>query len=137
MVRPGCGTPKTGEEQFVLRANRQPIDAVAFSPDGARVAVTSLDQTIRIWDVAPEAQTILSGAVTAVRLESDYVPLAIQFKRDPAHREIRSFRIVGKVPPAGDGEGEVWLACHIFAPLASRAGGFPLPHWRTWEGFRN
>ena len=105
---------------------------LAFSPDGARVAVTSLDRTIRIWDVAPGAQAALSGAVTAVRLESDYLPLAILFKRDPAHREIRSFRIVGKVPPAGDGEGEVWLDTrpadlNAFGDVQRRVGPEPAP----------
>jgi WD40 repeat protein len=122
----------TGEERLVLLANREPIDAVAFSPDGARVAATSLDRTVKIWDVASGAQSALSGSVTEVRLESDYLPLAIQLKRDPAHREIRSFRIVGKVPLAGDGEGEVWLDTrpadlNAFGDVQRRIGLEPAP----------
>ncbi len=99
----------TGQQLLLLEGHKDAIDAIAFSPDARRVATTSLDRTIKIWDVTPAAGTVVPGAGVAVRLESDYIPLAVRLEGDPANREIRSIRFAGKVPLEGDGEGEIWL----------------------------
>ena len=39
---------KTGDELNVLGAHRKPVRAVAFSPNGYRVATGSTDQAIRL-----------------------------------------------------------------------------------------
>ena len=41
----------SGNAQLItLRSQRRPIQRIAFSPDGATLASTSLDGTVQLWD---------------------------------------------------------------------------------------
>jgi WD40 repeat protein len=39
-----------GEQRFVLRGHRAPVQAVCFSPDGRRLASGARDGQIRVWE---------------------------------------------------------------------------------------
>src|SRR5688500_5909682 len=41
-----------------LSGHSGPVNAVAWSPDGRRIATASLDSTARVWDVASRAGTL-------------------------------------------------------------------------------
>src|ERR1041385_2345545 len=73
-----------------------------------------------------------TGADSALRLQSDYLPLPIRLSGDHPNREIRSIRVVGKVPPEGDGSGEIWLDTRLaelnaFGDVVRRVGPEPVP----------
>ncbi len=42
-----------GEEPLTLKGHTGPVMSVAFSPDGKRLASSSRDQTVKVWDVTP------------------------------------------------------------------------------------
>ena len=70
------------------------------------------------------------GTGSEIRLESDYVPLAIRFPAEPSHRELHSVRLAGHVPPEGDGAGEIWLDTRVahlnsFGDAVQRIGPEP------------
>ena len=79
-----------------------------------------------------EAGAAPKGPDTELDLQSDYLPLPIRLKGDQSNRENRSIRIVGKVPPEGDGAGEIWLdseraELNAFGDVVPRVGSAPAP----------
>jgi serine/threonine protein kinase/WD40 repeat protein len=52
----------TRNEELVLRGHDASVYTLAFSPDGLRLATTSLDGTVRIWSVSGDGSLGLSGA---------------------------------------------------------------------------
>lgn len=51
MVETGSPSPPAALHPPYARAHEEPISAVAVSPDGAYLATTSWDSTIKLWDV--------------------------------------------------------------------------------------
>jgi len=58
----------SGPERIALRGHTAPVTAVAFSPDGRRLATASYDNTARLWDVdSGQPLATLSGHTNSVR----------------------------------------------------------------------
>ena len=77
--------------------------------------------------VTTEAGPATTGPDSELRLQSDYLPLLIRIRGDLSNREIRSVRVVGKVPPEGDGAGEIWFDTRLaelnaFGDVVKRVG---------------
>jgi eukaryotic-like serine/threonine-protein kinase len=65
----------TGKEVAALHEHGKGVTAVAFSPDGSRLATGSMDRTLRIWDLSTgEELTTLrghSGTIVGIVYSSD------------------------------------------------------------------
>src|SRR5262249_20882708 len=57
----------SGQEVYTLRGHVEMTGSLTFSPDGRRLASTSLDQTIKIWDMQTGLEVLtLTGHLSAV-----------------------------------------------------------------------
>lgn len=84
----------TGRELLTLLGHTDWLAGMAFSPDGKRLASTSLDGTVRIWSLSPggEMVTVVSpGAPYGTRVV--YNPNGLEFATN-----------------AGDGSATIWNA---------------------------
>src|SRR5207302_3775594 len=43
----------TGKRLAVLKGHENQVTHASFSPDGTRLVTTSMDRTVRVWDVSP------------------------------------------------------------------------------------
>ena len=68
-----------GEIELALVGHAGPVNAAAFSPDGARIATVSEDRTARIWDARTGKQQLALDLLTA-----GSVSRAFKIEREPA-----------------------------------------------------
>ena len=56
MGRFGCGDAKTGDSLRVITAHQGSVSGLSFSPDGRSLATSSVDQTVRLFELSTGAQ---------------------------------------------------------------------------------
>ena len=52
---------KSGQEVLTLRGHTGGVTSVCFSPDGTRLVSTSVDNTVKVWDLAEEERLRAAG----------------------------------------------------------------------------
>jgi WD40 repeat protein len=85
-----------GRVEAVLTGHAALVNAVAWSPDGARIASASSDRTARVWDAA-------RGACTAVLAEHDDDVNSVAWSPDGARAVTGSFDGAARVFDASTG----------------------------------
>ena len=71
---PDLGSAHTQAQLLVIRGHGDEVRAVAWSPDGTRLATVSVDKTTRIWDAATGRQLIILRGHRGGRLGGCLVP---------------------------------------------------------------
>jgi WD40 repeat protein len=87
---PICWDAPAGEPSCALRGHTDPVEALAFSPDGTRLASGSADNTVNLWDPG-------SGARVNSLREAGGPVHAVAFSTD------------GRLLAAASGDRKVWL----------------------------
>jgi dipeptidyl aminopeptidase/acylaminoacyl peptidase len=66
---------RTGQETLTLKGHTREVTSVAFSPDGARLASGSADNTVKLWDARTGQETLTlkghTNGVTSVAFSPD------------------------------------------------------------------
>jgi WD40 repeat protein/uncharacterized protein YecT (DUF1311 family) len=130
------GTPVPWQQRLppTVEAHDGPILGVAFSPDGARVATSSADQTAIVWDVTTgKASQTLRGHVKAVQ--------SVAFSPDGARVITASEDNTARIWDAATG-GEIGVPLRhaagvnsaAFSPDGSRIVTASDDAARIWEG---
>jgi WD40 repeat protein len=96
------------------RRHRDRIGALAFSPDGTRLASASDDFTARVWDVATGAQTAVLEGHTSKVLGVAFSPGGARVVTTSADGTVRQWRRTGEPvgPPYERHAGEVIAATY-------------------------
>jgi WD40 repeat protein len=71
----------TGKKLTTLKGHKNQVNHVAFSSDGTRLVTTSMDRTVRIWDVSATASHREAEALVVLRDHTECVNHAV-FNRD-------------------------------------------------------